>query len=304
MSITETKLQLGESIELYEQLNSAIDGEIGLREFSQDQWRDHLQKLGLETAKLIRLTQQLDQHRIQVIKRKQKKLARHREWRKRHNERMRRQKQETLRKNEQWKKDIVWKVTSTPSVIAQNLSQQQQQQTKNLKSSNKEDAKGKIKHLSKVLSKLTKLLSLRRKRLEAQGHFFADEGSQFYNQVKEWHEREKAEQQHRQTHQTCVEDERERNTDVNVQEKTEKKLYIHPEDKWNSMPIDENAYKYWCEAEQSLSSLIVTRKMWDQYILSDIGEANVYEDRLRKVPPTFVNPSAPANWIWASYLQF
>jgi hypothetical protein len=126
--------------------------------------------------------------------------------------------------------------------------------------------------------------------LESQGHFFADEGDAFFNKVKEWHQRNE-------TAETPTQDEQQ------AQQQEKKQLVIHCEDTWHHMGIDKIAYNYWCGSDQSLETLLNTRRMWDQYILLDNDKSDTNpHDNLNKVPPTFVAPAPPANAIWASYL--
>lgn len=227
-----------------------------------------------------------DDNLLNMLNRKQRKLKRHSIWKKKHKKRVQQNKKQQIKKNEKWIKDIEWKVTMAPSVNAIAVAaaktaalatdmQQQQQQTNNKKL---------IKTLSKKLALLTEIRALRRKKLENKGHFFADEGNKFFNKVKEWNQANETTQLDR--------------TQQTPQEK--KQFVIHPQDTWHHMSIDKTAYKYWCGSDQSLDTLLNTRRLWDQYILLDDTHKN--NDNLHKVPPTFVPPAPPANAIWASYL--
>ncbi|KAI8978021.1 hypothetical protein BDB01DRAFT_800428 [Pilobolus umbonatus] len=140
-----------------------------------------------------------------------------------------------------------------------------------------EPLQAKTRELSRILSRLTKLLHLRRKKLESKGHFFPDEGNAFYEKVKEWNEQ----------NQKPVEVE-----DVN-------KKVIDEQDVWNNKPLDENAYLYWCEANQSTTSLLRIRKQWDYYLSQNKESESIH----MKVPPIWVLPSPPANWVWATCLK-
>lgn len=178
-------------------------------------------------------------------------------------------------------KDIEWKVTITveqkPTHNVRNIKLKNDWSIFNVSLIFKEKRNKlelKAKELSQMLSKLTQLRSLRRKNLEAKGHFFPEEGDAFYEQVKELNEKK-----------STGEEEKEQ------EEEQEVGLIIDPKDKWNSYDVDEKAYRFWtC---QTVDSLLKVRRMWDQYIIDQDGD---------KVPPTFVSPSAPANYIWASYL--
>ncbi|KAI7903449.1 uncharacterized protein BX663DRAFT_551182 [Cokeromyces recurvatus] len=278
MSIIQVKKQLAEAIDIYDRLNSELNNtKTNLQNYSEEQWHTHLSSLGLEAAKLIQSSHNMNNDNlINLIKRKQKKLIRHATWKKRNKKRTRQEMKQRLKRNEKWIKEIEWKVTMSPSSVALELSQKDD---KSMEIKEKDKLAAKIKELSKKLSKLTQLRNLRRKRLESKGHFFADEGNQFFNQIKEWNEQQK--------HEAAPE---------------KKQLIIHQDDVWRDAPIDKEAYSYWCEADQSLEALLKIRRLWDQYIL--FNSSNDLEDeRLYKVPPTFLTPSPPANLIWASYLS-
>lgn len=238
----------------------------------------------LNQAQLIKISRTFDnKDLLHLIKKKQAKLVRHSAWKKRHNKRAKQRKELVSKRNEKWIRDMEWKVALAPSAVATRIAQHEEAKNTPIEKRKEDQRKSKIRELSKQLSKLTKLRDLRRKKLETKGHFFAEDGNQFFNKVKAWHESSA-------TH----EDEQ----DIVVAEPSKKELTIHKEDTWQHTEIDKVAYKYWCEADQSLDALLKVRRLWDQYIL--LGEQA--ENRLQKVPPTFVMPGPPANSIWASYL--
>lgn len=228
-----------------------------------------------------------DDNLLNLLNRKQNKLKRHSIWKKKHKKRVQQNKKQQIKRNEKWIKDIEWKVTMAPSVSATavaaaktalSATDLQQQQTNDKKL---------IKTLSKKLALLTEIRALRRKKLENKGHFFADEGNDFFNKVKDWN----------QANDTIQLDQTQQ-TQQQPQEK--KQLVIHPQDSWHHRPIDKTAYNYWCGSDQLLDTLLNTRRLWDQYISLDSTHKS--NDNLHKVPPTFVPPAPPANAIWASYL--
>lgn len=73
-------------------------------------------------------------------------------------------------------------------------------------------------------------------------------------------------------------------------------VYIHPEDKWETRSLDHSAYKYWMQGLQNTENLLRIRKQWDYYLVDD------QDPNGTKVPPTWVSPAPPSNWIWATYL--
>ncbi|KAL9548983.1 hypothetical protein MBANPS3_005436 [Mucor bainieri] len=292
MSLNKAKKQLADAIATYEHLKLQLDENNNLELYSDQEWHAHLSHLGHQTAQLISTSRVYDDdHLLNLLKQKQKKLKRHSAWKKKHKKRVQQRKRQQLKKNEKWIKDTEWKVTISPSVnaaaiadaaataaksVAPSGTQQQQANDKKL-----------IKTLTKKLALLTEIRALRRKKLESQGHFFADEGDTFFNKVKEWNQRNEAAETSAQTQ-----------DEEQLQQQEKKQLVIHPEDTWHHMAIDKAAYCYWCGSDQSLETLLSTRRLWDQYILLDSN----HDDHLHKVPPSFVAPAPPANAIWASYL--
>jgi hypothetical protein len=111
------------------------------------------------------------------------------------------------------------------------------------------------------------------------GHFFPEEGNEFYEQIRRLNQRE----------------EKSIKQDEGVEQEVEK-FKPHEDDKWLHNGLDFETYKYWCQAYGSLESLRRVRRQWDYY-LSDAGKNNDM-----KVPLTWVQPSPPSSWIWATVL--
>ncbi|CAO3608135.1 unnamed protein product [Mucor hiemalis] len=222
-------------------------------------------------AKLIQTSRVLDDDHLL-------KLARHSQWAKRHKKRVKEKRKQLLKRNENWIKETQWKVTIAP------LATTAEKEVKDNIEENKIKSKcSRLNELSRILTKLKQLRDLRRKKLEAKGHFFAEDGNQFFNQVQRSHESNEIEQEQK---------------DISVNLIKPEKLVLHSEDTWRNIPIDKKAYSYWCQSDQSLEALLLNRRLWDQYIIHDSRN----NDLIHKVPPTFVDPAPPANWIWASYL--
>ncbi|CAO3653337.1 unnamed protein product [Mucor fragilis] len=189
MSLNKAKKQLADAIAQYEHLKLELANKGNLESYSEQEWHAHLSHLGLQTAQLMNTSRVYnDNNLLNLLKRKQNKLKRHSAWKKKHKKRVQQRKRQQLKKNEKWIKDMEWKVTISPSVNAAAvntakatiLSETKQQQTSDKKL---------IKILLKKLALLKEIRDLRRKKLESQGHFFADEGDAFFNKVKEWHQR-------------------------------------------------------------------------------------------------------------------
>lgn len=264
MSITRTKARLGEAISLYEQLSQEIKDTNNAAIMTDEQWASYIRTLGHDAARLIQTSRSMDNdHLMRVLLNKQRKLERHKAWKKRSRKRVKHEQRLVEKRNKQWIKEIEWKVTTAK--VQKDTKDQKERETRT-----------KIKELSRLLTKLTELRNLRRKKLESQGHFFADDGNEFFNKVKEWHEQQEKGEPER------------------------KELIIDEQDHWKHMELDKTAYEYWCQANQSTSALLRIRKEWDQYIWKNHERDD--SDPVGKIPPTFVKPSPPANWVWATYL--
>ncbi|KAL9546255.1 hypothetical protein PS6_007756 [Mucor atramentarius] len=227
MSLNEAKKQLADAIAKYEHLKLELANKDNLETFSEQEWHAHLSNLGLQTAQLIQTSRVYDDDNLlNLLKRKQTKLKRHSIWKKKHKKRVQQRKRQQLKKNDKWIKDMEWKVTISPSVNAAAAaatkatasSDQHQQQANDKKL---------IKTLSKKLALLTEIRALRRKKLESQGHFFADDGNAFFNKVKAWHQHNEGIEKPLQNEQQPQEE--------------KKPLVIHPQDTWHHMAIDKTA---------------------------------------------------------------
>lgn len=286
MSITSVKLELAEAIELYEQLKANLNDRSDLHSTSEADWQSRIRTLGLDAAKLIQTSRMLDDDQLlKVIKIKEKKLARHSQWAKRHKKRVKEKRKQIQKRNENWIRETEWKVTMAPSVTTTTVDKTAQKE-KNTEKSKDTSKQNRLNELSRIVTKLRQLRDLRRKRLEAKGHFFAEDGNQFYEQVQKLNA----------TNEIKLEQIVHEPSSTNLAKA--EKLVVHSEDKWRKIAIDKTAYSYWCQSDQSLDALLKNRRMWDQYILHDSPD----NDLIHKVPPTFVDPAPPANWIWASYL--
>ncbi|KAG1448515.1 hypothetical protein G6F56_008920 [Rhizopus delemar] len=270
MSITQTKDKLAEAISIHERLSQEIENNTLISTLNDEEWANYLRTLGHDTAKLIQSSRLLDNDNlITMLQNKQKRLKRHKAWKKRSKKKQKRQQILTEKQSKQWVKEMEWQVTMARPIE---------------RSENKEEkeTKAKIKQLTKKLNKLTLLRKLRRKKLESQGHFFAEDGNDFFNKIKEWHEQQQQQQEEKDMVGPA------------------KELVVDKQDAWKDEgEIDQNAYKFWCESNQSLDALLRIRKHWDKYIMKNEMDER---DSTGKIPPTFVTPSPPANWIWASCL--
>lgn len=156
---------------------------------------------------------------------------------------------------------------------------EQDMPVKKKKTSDKRQSTSRIRELERTLDLLLQLQDLRRKRLEAQGHFFPETGDDFYAKIQEQEERQSPNDQ-----ESCHEEEE------------EKQLYIHPDDQWHNTGLDHKAYAYWCQGDQDVDTLRRIRNQWDGYLVEQ-------EDAGTKIPPTWVKPAPPSNWVWATSLD-
>lgn len=159
--------------------------------------------------------------------------------------------------------------------------------TKKKKKTSKRKSTSRVRELERTLDLLLQLRDLRRKRLEAQGHFFPETGDDFYAKIQEQEKR-----QPRNDESPYQEEE----------EQEEKQLYIHPDDHWHNTGLDHKAYAYWCQGEQDVDTLRRIRNQWDGYLVEE-EEEEEEESAGTKIPPVWVEPGPPSNWIWATALD-
>ncbi|KAI8374684.1 uncharacterized protein BYT42DRAFT_577271 [Radiomyces spectabilis] len=221
---------------------------------------------------------------------KLKRLNKHKAWRKRHIKTLQRKRDERQRRLKKLQKELdCWRIENMNENEIRKKQQQDKQQQEEREKQKRNSTHARIKELSRLLQRLTQLRDLRRKRLESKGRFFADQGNAFFNKVKAWHD---AEAQKTEEEKPWVDDDH-----------STSPLTIDPLDHWTDAPLDESAYRYWRQAFQHPDSLRRVRKHWDQYLIhDDHQDPNSISSLEQKIPPTWVTPSPPANWIWASCL--
>ncbi|KAI7849285.1 hypothetical protein BDC45DRAFT_277352 [Circinella umbellata] len=271
-------------IELKRQLVSDIGSVEKLTNLSNDQLKAEQQKTELTLKTLESTLQKIqDPGYLKRVINKQHKLERKKKGRKRHAENAQRRRIQVEQRREKLHADIDrWQ----QEVRQQEKQRIQQQKTEHLTSLSK---KSKLHDLSKLVEKLAQLRNIRRKRLEAKGHFFAEDGNDFFEQVKSWNVTRENQQLFEQE-----------NYDNGTQQSKEKALYIHPDDKWNDNKnvLDLKAYTYWSQGIQNTDTLRRIRNQWDCYNINSDDSST----KEHKIPPIWVPPAPPSNWIWASYL--
>ncbi|ORX52755.1 hypothetical protein DM01DRAFT_1336535 [Hesseltinella vesiculosa] len=132
------------------------------------------------------------------------------------------------------------------------------------------------------LEKLILLRDLRRRKLERQGHFFAEDS--FYQQVKAAAETPQA---------------------IELNDPLPPpSAKIHPDDHWQHAPLDQPAYDYWTQGSTTLQDLKRVRLSWDQYLIQNHSNRwTAAQIHLFKVPPTWVPPFPPSSSAWAAHLH-
>lgn len=238
----------------------------------------------------MQLNRKIDELRsLERRQKKQRKLERHKEWKKRHKKRLQKEKRQLEKRNAQWIKDTQWEVTMAPSVNA--LLLKQKKELAATKKSKKKNSTTASVDESKEKPRLSlELKDLKRTKPGPEETCSADDGNQFFNRIREMETANENKEKEDQ--------EQEEDSDSSELEPNQDEMCVHEKDVWNSLELDKDAYRYWCGADQSLSKLLSTRRLWDKYIRTEPDE----NDTFRKVPPTFVIPPPPANGVWASYL--
>ncbi|CAI2175179.1 10401_t:CDS:2 [Funneliformis geosporum] len=135
----------------------------------------------------------------------------------------------------------------------------------------------------KRVKKVKKLRDLRRERLKREGHFFPEEDDEFFNRISTLNDAMKVEEARlNQERDAAAEHKRNEAMDAGMKERERER---------------DPVYEYWHQAEFDLDNLVSIRRQWDAYIdeTGSVGSSCI--------PPTFVNPSPPANYIWASCLM-
>ncbi|KAI9493109.1 hypothetical protein BDB00DRAFT_824435 [Zychaea mexicana] len=216
-----------------------------------------------------------DPERLRQIVQKQRKLARKKQGRKRRDENAEQRRVQLELRREKLHADIDrWQRETRQQ------EQQRQQQSRQQESRLISPQKSKIRKLSKLVENLTQLRNIRRKRLQVKGHFFPEDGNKFFERIKILNDEQSSQE---------LPEEEDR--------PEEKALYVHPDDSWTKSDLDSRVYKYWGQAYQTTNDLRRIRNQWDYFLYE--GSSSSIES---KVPPTWVPPAPPSNWIWATYL--
>ncbi|CAG8456135.1 7095_t:CDS:2 [Ambispora gerdemannii] len=216
------------------------------------------------------------------LKQKISKIRRHKKWQKQHIKKLqnvrdeRRRRRETLHKTiDEWRTE--W--------IAKELAFKREQARKENAEKRVEEAeanKNRHKELSRLLEQVKKLRDLRRERLKREGHFFPEEDNEFFNKVASLNDAMKIEEERLEKERNAAaEQKRDEAMDAGMKERERER---------------DPLYEYWHQAEFDLDNLVSIRRQWDAYIVPAGTQG------ASRIPPRFVTPTPPANYIWASCL--
>ncbi|KAL0085772.1 hypothetical protein F4703DRAFT_1559198 [Phycomyces blakesleeanus] len=280
LRVVEGKQAIAQCVQQSEEIKNILSNDT-LLDVPEDAWQSAMQTFEASMVSFEYNVEQLGKPDvIKLLKAKLSKLARKRAWKKRHLARMRMKKHEQYKNRKRLLKAVdAWRITMSQQGQVYKKLQEQEKKREREEKKKREENKTKIKEMSRLLERLTLLRDLRRQQLENKGHFFPEEGNDFFNKVKAWHvateEKDGTEQE---------------------ETTTNTSLYIHPDDHWNVLGLDNMSYTYWSQGFQNTEALRRVRKLWDHYISEEETA------REAKIPPYWVEPSPPANWVWASCL--
>ncbi|CAG8561519.1 7559_t:CDS:2 [Paraglomus brasilianum] len=220
---------------------------------------------------------------INRLKKKLSKIRRHKKWRTCHVKRLQSVRDERQRRRETLHKLIdEWRT----EWIAKELASKREQARRNeaIKRVEAADQK-KLRHreLTQLLEKVGKLRDIRRERLKREGHFFPEEDNEFFSRVASLSNAMKIEQERLdKEHLQAVQNKREEGIEEGMKKQERER---------------DLCYEYWHQAEMEIDCLVAVRRQWDAYLVPPSAPG------ASRIPPTFVMPAPPANYIWASCLQ-
>ncbi|GBB85043.1 hypothetical protein RclHR1_11610003 [Rhizophagus clarus] len=280
-NITNTREQILQTHYLLQDMKSKLDKLKEIREIAnEDEWKVNIESLENFKKNLeSNLSYTTDQKYIEKIKLKLSKVRRHQKWRKKHIKKLQSVRDERQRRRETLHKTIdEWRT----EWIAKELALKREQARKEEAEKRVQEAEAKKsehKELTKLLEKVKKLRDLRRERLKREGHFFPEEDDEFFNKIASLNDVMKVEEARLDQERNAAA-EHKRNEAMNAGMKERER---------ERDPV----YEYWHQAEFDLDNLVLIRRQWDAYI-NETGSSCI--------PLTFVDPSPPANYIWASCL--
>ncbi|RIA89172.1 hypothetical protein C1645_825195 [Glomus cerebriforme] len=283
-NITNIREQILHTHCLLQDLKSKLDKLEEIRETAnEDEWKSNIESLeNFKKTLESNLSYLTDQKFIEKMKLKLSKIRRHQKWRTKHIKKLQSVRDERQRRRETLHKTIdEWRT----EWIAKELALKREQARKEEAEKRVQEAEAKKsehKELTKLLEKVKKLRDLRRERLKREGHFFPEEDDEFFNKIASLNDAMKVEEARLdQERNAAAEHKRNEAMDAGMKERERER---------------DPVYEYWHQAEFDLDNLVLIRRQWDAYI-NETGSTGS-----SCIPPTFVDPSPPANYIWASCL--
>ncbi|CAO3626331.1 unnamed protein product [Cunninghamella blakesleeana] len=229
-------------------------------------------------------------------------------WEKRRKQRIKQQKE--VEKKDQIKEKTDATTVTSPKQSSPTLFQlKDKSEDKIRKENNENNSKNikqqtRLKELSCKLEKLYHLRNLRRKKLEAKGHFFPEDDNEFFNKIKTSIKEEEMKMN------DYNDNNKQTKQNDNSQSENDEPFYkINDDDQWQQQPLDQCAYQYWSQGWQSTTALKNIRKQWDLYLINndDVSRATTpiinINENVFKIPPGWVSPPLPSHPIWESYLE-
>ncbi|KAF0511888.1 u11/u12 small nuclear ribonucleoprotein 59 kda protein [Gigaspora margarita] len=267
-----------------ENLEAKIEELKEVRESSKhEEWTEKIARV--ETAKKTLDTNMqtlLEQKFVDNLKLRLSKINRHKKWRKKHIKKLQMVRDERQRRRETLHKTIdEWRTEWIAKELALKREQARRREAEK-RVQEAEANRSKHRELSKLLEKVKKLRDLRRDRLKREGHFFPEEDDEFFNKVASLNDVMKIEEARLdQERNAAAEHKRNEAMDVVMKEREKER---------------DPVYEYWHQAEFDIDNLISIRRQWDAFLVAPSTTGSSC------IPPSFVDPSPPANYVWASCL--
>ncbi|KAG2175044.1 hypothetical protein INT43_006106 [Umbelopsis isabellina] len=276
------KTRLAEAILQHEQFNDILENAIASPDSLTDANMADLnnKKASALCVQLQNMLRELNEKsKLEQLKEKRARQKRKREWKRRHikilqdtRNRRRERRLKIHQDIDRWR--LEWIEKDAADKQKEKERQEADKQRKLAASARNRERNNQL-----LVDKLLELRTIRRNKLKAQGHFFPEEGNEFYEHIRKLN----------QMGQESIKQDEPAEEEVIA-------LKPHEDDQWLHNDLDFDTYKYWCQGNSSLESLRKVRRQWDYY-LTDTNKTNDM-----KVPLTMVQPAPPSNWIWATVL--
>ncbi|CAG8444201.1 9164_t:CDS:2 [Diversispora eburnea] len=283
LSVSNLRKKILEAKKELERLKEALEELKNSKNAESQEWKSLSEKFEKTKAEFeSNISFIFDRKFIDNTKAKLAKNRRHKKWNKKHIKKLQEVRDQRQRQRETLHKTIdKWRT----EWIAKDLAMKREQIRKNEADRRVQEAeakKNRHKELSKLLEKVKKLRDIRRDRLKREGHFFPEEDDEFFNKIASLNDAMKIEEER-------LDQER------NAAAEQKRNEAMHAGMKERERERDPT-YEYWHQAEFDIDNLVSIRRQWDAYLIAPGKPASSC------IPPMFVTPSPPANYIWASCL--